>query len=321
MSVTVTSSAAARALRTPLRGAACASRDAVGTARESAHRGTARARRDRHRHLGRMVAVVVDDRHIAQRMNLEPPAGSGEGSSAVPPSAARDARELEGRQRRSGVQPVVLARNRERALERRCIAHDVLCGRAATQRNLALSSAGRRVLRVMVQLEVRDDCDLRRQREHCAVRLVGLDNEIARAKARVRPELRDRRQISHAGSRPGSCRTNAIIAAVVPLPCVPATTIDGRAETSSRRNSARRMPAPTDTPKRRRPPSRRVRPAPGISISTSPSSRGTACPPGPTRQPLPPRTRKLRVRAQTRAADPDEPEPATFKRASRNSCD
>src|SRR4051794_31676864 len=49
--------------------------------------------------------------------------------------------------------------------------------------------------------------------------------------------------MSHAGSRPVSCRTNAIIAAVVPFPCVPATTIDRRSATSSASRSARARPA------------------------------------------------------------------------------
>src|SRR5262249_4135385 len=49
--------------------------------------------------------------------------------------------------------------------------------------------------------------------------------------------------INHAGSRPDSRSTNAIIAAVVPLPCEPATTIDRRGPTSSARNSARDRPA------------------------------------------------------------------------------
>ena len=46
-----------------------------------------------------------------------------------------------------------------------------------------------------------------------------------------------------AGSRPSSRRTYATIAAVVVFPCAPPTTIDGCADTSSARNSARERPS------------------------------------------------------------------------------
>src|SRR4051794_12094195 len=49
--------------------------------------------------------------------------------------------------------------------------------------------------------------------------------------------------ISHAGSRPRRSRQNAIIPLVVVLPCAPATTIDGRSETSSASSSARGRPS------------------------------------------------------------------------------
>ena len=47
----------------------------------------------------------------------------------------------------------------------------------------------------------------------------------------------------HAGSRPVSWSTNAIIAAVVVLPCAPPTTIAGWAATSSARKAARGIPS------------------------------------------------------------------------------
>jgi hypothetical protein len=46
-----------------------------------------------------------------------------------------------------------------------------------------------------------------------------------------------------AGSWPASFSPNAIIAAVVVLPCAPVTTIEGRAPTSSARNAARGVPS------------------------------------------------------------------------------
>src|SRR3954452_22410902 len=49
--------------------------------------------------------------------------------------------------------------------------------------------------------------------------------------------------MSQAGLRPVSRRTNAIIAAVVPFPCVPATTIERRSATSSASSAARGRPA------------------------------------------------------------------------------
>jgi len=79
-----------------------------------------------------------------------------------------------------------------RPFVRRRVAHDVLRVRQPV-RELCLELSGRRELRVMVELDVRHHRDLGGQREHRAVRLVALDDEVPAAEAGVRAELRHRR--------------------------------------------------------------------------------------------------------------------------------
>ena len=67
-------------------------------------------RGDRLRDLRRMVAVVVDDRHVAMLVDLEAPARAGEARERRAGRIARDARlQLERGERGPGVQAVVLA--------------------------------------------------------------------------------------------------------------------------------------------------------------------------------------------------------------------
>ena len=150
-------------------------------------------RRDRGCDLGRVVAVVVDDRHLAsghrEPVHLEPPPGAGEAPDRRGGGVARHAGELERRDRGARVATIVLARDAERPLVRRGVANDVGNAREPPF-ELVLELGRGRVLRVVVQLEVRDDGDLRRQREDRAVGLVGLHDEVAGAEAGVRTELR-----------------------------------------------------------------------------------------------------------------------------------
>ena len=60
--------------------------------------------------LGRVVAVVVDDRDALELVHLEAPAGAGEPGERRLGVAARHAGQLERRERRARVQPVQLAR-------------------------------------------------------------------------------------------------------------------------------------------------------------------------------------------------------------------
>ena len=120
---------------------------------------------------------------------------------------------------------------------------------------------------------------------------------------------------SHAGSRPSSERTKAIIPVVVVFPCAPATTIARRRETSSARKSARRVPAT----------------GVGARDDGLPAVRhdGLGCDPhlDPARaaqirrlDPVPaadlrtPGAREERVRREPGAADADEPEAPTRER-------
>ena len=124
--------------------------------------------------------------------------------------------------------------------------------------------------------------------------------------------------ISQAGSRPSRARQKAIIAAVVVLPCAPATTIASRSETSSASSSARLFPSTRsanaldtyDLPLRRRR-------GGSSAISTSMPSR---CSRYGVSHAVPaahlgaPRVRESRVAAHAGTADAGDPEAATVKR-------
>ena len=73
--------------------------------------------------LGGMVGVVVDDRDAPRLRDLEAAAGAGEAAERLGRLAAIDPRELERREGGPRVRAVVLARQRERAVEGRSAAH------------------------------------------------------------------------------------------------------------------------------------------------------------------------------------------------------
>ena len=188
------------------------------------------------------MAVVVDDRHAAGLGDLEAPAGSGEARQHRLGRATGDACKLERRKRRACVAAVVLARNGELALVGSGIAN-----RPAAPR----SPSGRTPPRARRASGTRCGGRARRSsrpRSPPAGRTPFGPTRRPRRRATLPPRPRSRPScgtgapISHAGSRPVSRRTNAIIAAVVPLPCVPATTIERRRPTSSARNSRRARP-------------------------------------------------------------------------------
>ena len=113
MSVTAMSSApASAAAELARRGDAFANRDAAGRGRAVGARESLAHRGDRRGELGRMVTVVVDDRHAGHLRNLEPPTCAGEKRRATGSASARgDARELERSERSARVAPVVIARH------------------------------------------------------------------------------------------------------------------------------------------------------------------------------------------------------------------
>ena len=169
---------------------------------------------DRRAQLGRVVGVVVDDERARARRRPEPleaPPGAGEvrqrAGDLARPRAGDDAR----RQRGGGVGDVVRAGHRQRdrlpgpdearavraqldlrgAEERRLVDPDAIEERLGVRRvgddaaqpvaqelrERQLELGVRGVRRVVVELDVRDDRDLRRELEERAVGLVGLDDE------------------------------------------------------------------------------------------------------------------------------------------------
>ncbi len=145
------------------------------------------------RNLGRVVAVVVVDRDATPRADeLEAPVDAGERRKHALGVVAPDSGELERCERRGSIPPVVLARHGQLERDRLELgtADDLrhLGGpRVEEGRELGLGCEGGMV----VDLDVRDDCDLRPQEADRAVRLVSLDNEATRPGARVPAELRD----------------------------------------------------------------------------------------------------------------------------------
>ena len=149
-------------------------------------------RLDRGGDLARVVAVVVDDRHVACLLDLEAAARTREAREMRRRLVARDTGELERGERRTGVPAVVLPGNGELAVPRRCVADEVLGARSPAA-ELVLELGQRCELAVVVELDVRHDGDRRGQAEDGAVGLVALDDEPPRARAGVRAELRNRR--------------------------------------------------------------------------------------------------------------------------------
>ena len=112
------------------------------------------------------------------------------------------------------------------------------------------------------------------QAEDRAVRLVAFDDEPALPAPALLPSCGTGAPISQAGSRPVSRSTNAIIAAVVPLPCVPPTTID-RPQSRRARRGTRPASVPGDARVGRRDdhlPARPARPARARSRRSTPPS-------------------------------------------------
>ena len=180
---------------------------------------------------------------------------------------------------------------------------------------------------MVVELDVRDHGDLRAQ----AARASGPTRPprrraSRRPRARCRRAAAPRRRSRNDGSSPSRSRQNAIIAAVVVLPCAPATTIDGRSATSSASSSPRLLTS--------RPAISGLSGAIALETITSPPSgtlrsRGRSRPERRRLEPLdvrgaravraadlrPPRARDERERAHPGAADPDEPEAPTLEQA------
>ena len=160
---------------------------------EDEHAAAVANRVDRGRDLGGMVRVVVEHRHAADLpVRLEAAAGAGELRQMGTRFFGRDAGQLERRERGGGIAPVVLARHGELEVDERKLVrpHDLGDFRQPSLEEL-LDLGARRELGVMVEVDVRDDGDLRPQVLDRPIRLVALDDQPARPRARVAAELRD----------------------------------------------------------------------------------------------------------------------------------
>jgi hypothetical protein len=150
-------------------------------------------RRNRRGDLGRMMRVVVVDEHAARlAAKLEPAPGAAKLGKRRRRFGARDARELERGQRRRGVQAVVLAADRKLEVDGlELLAPDDVRHLFRPLVEQPLDVGARRKLRVMVEVDVQDDRDLRAQGRDRPVRLVAFDDEPARASTGVPAELRN----------------------------------------------------------------------------------------------------------------------------------
>ena len=162
--------------------------------------------------------------------------------------------------------------------------------------------------------------------EHSAVRLVALDDELARRRNRRSSRAAaPARRSATPGRDPVSRRTNAIIAAVVPLPCVPGDDDRRRGRRRARAGTPRGAgPAPygyaDETTASH--PSGHDRLRRDLDCDVRRAARGTACVRGPSRRPPPPtparaaRTRSAprRRSRRTRAGGRSSPSPARSAR-------
>src|SRR6476646_3470299 len=164
----------------------------------------------------------------------------------------------------------------------------------------------------MVELDVRQDCDLGRQREDGAVRLVTLDHEVSGAEARVRAELRDRRADQPGGVASGLAQCVGDHRGGRPLPV--RTGDDDRAPRRDELAQELRAPHPRNARvgggDDRLPAvghDRVGRDLDAHALERLEVRRADAVPAADLRAPG---ACELCVRAETCAADPDEPQPA-----------
>ncbi len=154
---------------------------------------------DRRGELGRVVRVVVVDPNASGlARELEPARRAAEAAERLGGLGPRDTGELERGERGGGVDPVVGARDGQRELHRLELpaAHDVRHLRRPAAEQLLDLGLGREG-RVVVELDVGDDGDLRPELLDRAVGLVALDDEPALPGPRVAAELRQLRAQEH----------------------------------------------------------------------------------------------------------------------------
>src|SRR5439155_3025560 len=139
-----------------------------------------------------MVRVAVEDGDAPDlALRLQTTAGSAKVDDRRLGLCPRDAGELEGRQRRGRVAPVVLAGHGQVELDRRELlrADDVrYLAQPVLEERLDLGAGAEG--RVVVKVHVEERGDLRPQGGDGAIRLVALDDEPAGARPGVAAELR-----------------------------------------------------------------------------------------------------------------------------------
>ena len=319
-----------RDARTRARGAACASRGAAGRARARGRRSARRRGRPR---------APPDGARSCRARRRRPPRPSRSSRRPAPAnstitrsaSARGDARELERGERGGGVAAVVLARHRELELDGLELlgAHDLRHVREPLlEERRHLGARAER--RVVVEVDVQEDRDLGPERGDRAVGLVALDDEPARAGARVAAELRDlaadqergieaepveaerdhrarRRLAVRAGDDDRAAQRDELGEQVGARPALDAAGERGR----DVRPPSRRAAAAARARSSRRSPSRWARY--GVSTRSQPATSAPhAC-------------ASERVRAHAGAADPGDPDAPTgerlrARRAHRRSC-
>ena len=264
-------------------------------------RRSARGRRRRRGDLGRVVAVVVDDRDAVQLVHLEPPPGAGEAGQRR--ARRRRARRPPARAPRApcprsagSARPAAPAGRRMPERRERPAARP-----PARARRPPTSSASDANSAWWSRSMFVSDRDLGGQREDRPVGLVALDDEPARSRAGIRAELRHGRADQPGGIAAGLGEGEGDHRRRRPL-AVRSRDDDrgtGRDELPQEL-AALRAPAPTGRRTRPPPPSRAARSAPATTRS---ARRGaapdTACRRDPSRRPRRPRLERA---ARTRSA-------------------
>ena len=202
-------------------------------------------RRKRRRNLRRMMRVIVDDPDPALLADrLEPATGASKVRERRRGGLRIDTRGGERGERAGGVRAIVLAEHSQIEITGRVdlVAENDnrIVGQRAEPSCVQLLHLGlRRERRVVVELDVRDDRDAgRRSSSERSDSSPSATSQPSPARP-LPASCGTSAPIRNAGSRPSRSSANAIMAAVVVLPCAPATTIAGRSETSSASSSPR----------------------------------------------------------------------------------
>ena len=236
-------------------------------------------RRERRLDLRRVVRVVVVDRHAARRpVELEPPPHAAEAGQSAGGLFPVDAGQLERRQRRRSVSPIVIARHRKLETHRLQVVapHRKFATRHPAVEELRHLGTGSK-RRMVVEIDVRQHADFRMQQLERPVRLVTFRHQPSASRSRIATEL---------GDRPTDevRRVEAELADADRRSSRPSSSFRGRPRP---RSTALTPPAPPATRPVLRP---STRPANAVETTGSQPSGGAGAP-ARSRRPLPPAAR------------------------------